>query len=376
MKIIADDRIPFLEGVFEPFVDIEYLPGSEINSSHLGDAEILMVRTRTICNEELLKGSKVRLIASATIGKDHIDEEYCKKNGIEVVNAPGCNSNAVKQWFIAAILNVAIKQNIDLSQKVIGIVGVGHVGEKIVEVCEQLGLYVLLNDPPREQAEGNCIFRDITSIQRECDIISFHTPLTLKGDHKTFHLVDDEFIRKLLPGTILINTSRGEVFSTQAVLKALREKRIGQPILDVWESEPKISEKLLAQSFLATPHVAGYSIEGKANGTASVVKAVARYLDLPLDNWVVDDVSLREPILKTINCEGKAKLDILNEAMEFSYTIEQDDALLRKHPDRFEQLRSEYTYRCEPERYLINLIKPSQEIESALKSIGFHLVKQ
>lgn len=374
MKIIADNKIPFLQGVFEPFCDIEYVAGNEIDSASLKDVEILIIRTRTICNKELLEGTSVKYIASATIGYDHIDTDYCSENNISWINAPGCNSGAVQQWFMSALLYYAKIKSIDLTKKTLGVIGVGNVGRKIVKFAEAIGMSVILNDPPREKVEGSCIFRGIDTILRECDIITFHVPLITTGIFKTYHMVNDELLSRINSETILINSSRGEVFDTKNVSRSKEAGNIEGLFLDVWEDEPYVSDILLQNTDIATPHIAGYSIEGKANGTAAVVQAVGAYLDLPLDAWNPEEIDAPIKQKIQVNCKGKTLQDVITELVLESYSIIDDDIRLRRENNKFELLRSEYNFRHEPTAWEVELINGNNAIKVALIRLGFKIL--
>ena len=207
IKIVADDKIPFLKGVLEPFAEIEYFPGKEISREKVKNTDAIIIRTRTNCNMELLEGTNIKLITTATIGYDHIDTSYCDANNIKWLNAPGCNSSSVMQYITAALLQLAKENNVDLSKKTLGIIGVGNVGKKVQSIAEILGMNVLLNDPPRERTEGGIEFTDINTIKKESDIISFHVPLNRDGIDKTFHLADEKFFNDLIRRPIFINSS-------------------------------------------------------------------------------------------------------------------------------------------------------------------------
>lgn len=373
MKIIADNKIPFLEGVFEPFVDVEYVQGNQIDNEVVRDADVLIIRTRTICNKKLLEGSSIKFIATATIGYDHIDTDYCSKNGIKWVNAPGCNASAVQQWFATALLNFAQQKQIDLQKRTLGVIGVGNVGKKVVEFAENVGMYVLLNDPPREEKEGSCIFRSIQAIQQECDIITFHVPLISRGKYKTHHLFNNSFASKLRSQSIIINSSRGEVINETDLLASRRKSITTGLLLDVWEREPDISEELLELSDISTPHIAGYSIEGKARGTAAVVQQVAAFLDLPLDNWLPEVLTSSALFNARINCENKTLQEILCEAMNKTYSVMEDSHALKSNMKGFESLRSNYLYRHEPCAWELELEHGSNEIIEALQQLGFSI---
>ena len=210
IKIIADDKIPFLKGIFEPYADIEYYPGKVISRELVKNADALIIRTRTKCNQQLLTGSSVKIIATATIGFDHIDTKYCEDHNINWVNAPGCNSTSVMQYVASAMLNVANKNDFYLLDKTIGIVGVGNVGRKVQKLAENLEMKILLNDPPRERNEGSKDFCSLEKIMEESDIITLHVPLIEEGIDKTFHLIDNVFFGNLPQSPIIINNFGGK----------------------------------------------------------------------------------------------------------------------------------------------------------------------
>lgn len=375
MKIVADKNIPYLKGVFEPFCDIEYLQGDLISNRDLTDCSILIVRTRTRCNSDLLEHTPVKLIATATIGYDHIDIDYCKEQGIAWVNAAGCNARAVQQWVMAAILSYAKQHAIDLTKRTLGVVGVGHVGRLVVDFAEAVGMSVLLNDPPRERAESSCIFRSIELLRQECDILTFHVPLLIEGIDKTYHMVNEKFLKKINKGTILINSSRGEVVDTSAIVNASSSKAIGAVLIDVWEGEPNLSVELLRHAAIATPHIAGYSFEGKANGTAIVVEAVAEFLNLPLSGWYPDEEHLNAHRTIQIDATGLTTQEILTEALLTTYDINSDDKLLRENFEEFEQLRANYSFRHEVNAYSLKIKGAEAKVIKSLERLGFEIVE-
>lgn len=375
IKIIADNEIPFLKGVLEPFVEIEYYKGSEITKNIVQDADALIVRTRTKCNEELLKGSNVKFIGTATIGFDHIDTSYCTSNGIKWINAPGCNSSSVQQYLTSALLTLAKLKNLDLDKMTIGIVGVGNVGSKVKKIAKILGLKILLNDPPRERIEGSKKYTSLNHLIEESDIITFHVPLNRNGIDKTFHLADEVFFRKIIGGKILINTSRGEVIETSALKNAIRIGKVTASILDVWENEPYIDLDLLRMVDIATPHIAGYSVEGKANGTSLCVNAINKFFNLGLaDNWFPENIPMPiDGIKLDIECKNRSLQDIFCEIIFSTYDIKTDDIKLRKSPETFEEQREKYPIRREFENYIVNLSNAYNEIIKALSDLNFKL---
>ena len=329
MKIIADSAIPFLRGVLEPFAEVEYLPGTAISAADVRNADALVIRTRTRCDEKLLADSRVKLIATATIGFDHIDTAWCAAHGIEVTTAAGCNARGVLQWVGAALVHLSRTQGWQPAERTLGIVGVGHVGSLVKAYAEGWGFRVVCCDPPREERE-RCGFRTLEEVAREADILTFHTPL----DASTRHMADSRLFGLMKPGAILINSSRGEVVDGEALLRS----GLGWA-LDVWEHEPHLDPALLENALLATPHIAGYSEQGKANATAAAVAAVARAFGLPLDGWYPPTVTPSNP--RPVSWEE------LGATVGDYFDIEAESRCLKAHPEAFEQLRDHYRYRHE-----------------------------
>lgn len=373
MKIVIDDKIPYIEGALEPFAEVVYRSGSKTSKEVVKDADALITRTRTICNKDLLQGSKVKFIATATIGFDHIDTAYCKEAGVEWTNAPGCNAESVNQYIASALFSYSMKKRFDLKDKTIGIVGVGQVGSRVAKTCEILGMKVLLNDPPRERIEGYEKFVSLKTIQKEADIITFHVPLNIKGEDKTYHLVNKEFLQNLNNKPMIINSCRGEVFDSKAVLNASVAYNISGFIIDCWEGEPKLDLDLLNRSDYGTPHIAGYSKDGKANGTKMSVQAVSRFFNLDIDNWQPTGVQLPDKTLIEIDGSQRRQYSILAEAILSTYDIENDSDALRESPHLFEWLRGAYPVRREFDLYTIIAKNIGEETLEKLKLLGFKI---
>lgn len=375
MKIIIDDKIPYIKGALEPFAEVIYLSGSKTTAAVVKDADVLITRTRTTCNKEILEGSKVKFIATATIGFDHIDTEYCKSAGIEWTNAPGCNAESVNQYISSALLSFSMRKRFNLKDLTIGIVGVGQVGARIAKTCETLGMKVLLNDPPRERAEGSSNFIALKQIQNEADIITFHVPLNMAGEDTTYHLVNENFTQSLKKKPLIINSCRGEVFDSKAVKNAIEVNAISGIIIDCWENEPELDLDLLNHSDYGTPHIAGYSKDGKANGTKMSVRAISRFFNLGINNWEPSNIELPENT--TIELDGKQRREysILAEAILSTYDIENDDDTLRNSPHLFEQLRGDYQVRREFNSYTIKTKNIKTETLKKLKRLGFIIDK-
>lgn len=371
LRVVADDKIPFLKGVLEPYAQVTYLPGSRMDRNSIKDADALIIRTRTKCNEELLAGTQVKFIATATIGFDHIDTVWCEQNSIKWTNAPGCNSSSVQQYVASALLKISGDSGFLLRDKTLGIVGVGNVGSKVLKVAEAFGMKVLLNDPPRARREGSDGFATFEQILAEADIITLHVPLNLEGDDKTYNMFSGEAFGRIRKGAWLINTSRGEVVSTEAFKEALAGEKIDGAVIDVWEREPEIDIPLMHMAFLATPHIAGYSADGKANGTAMAVRRLSDEFGLPLGEWYPSGIpDVPEPVF-TIDCNGKDSEDIARRAVFHSYNIIEDDIRLRFDPSRFEKERENYPVRREFPYYTINLKGPGEEAGLLLEKLGF-----
>lgn len=338
MKVIVDNKIPFIREAIEKIADeVIYVPGKDFTPELVKDADALIVRTRTRCNRELLEGSKVRFIATATIGFDHIDTEYCREAGITWANAPGCNSASVAQYLQSSFLLLQQIKGIQLSGLTLGIVGIGNVGSKIVEVAHELGMRVLQNDLPRADREGEAGFCSLQTLAEECDILTFHVPLYKEGKYKTFHLADEAFFRSLKRSPIIINTSRGEVIETAALLKALQTGLISDAVIDVWENEPDINLTLLYKVFIGTPHIAGYSADGKANATRMSLGSLCRHFGIQADYHIAPPEPENPIIIASTPTEAYLKM----------YDPRKDCEALRAHPELFEKLRGDYPLRRE-----------------------------
>jgi erythronate-4-phosphate dehydrogenase len=373
MKIIVDNKIPYIKGVFEPYTKVVYLPGSETTAEVVKDADALVTRTRTLCNEEVLKGSKVKFIATATIGFDHIDVEYCRQAGIEWANAPGCNAESVNQYLASALFSYAQRKELALEGKTIGIVGVGQVGSRVAKTCEILGMEVLLNDPPRERREGPSQFVSLQTIRESADIVSFHVPLNMAGVDRTFHMVDAAFLQGLKRKPLIMNTCRGEVFDTGPVRDARMEGLISGVIVDCWENEPGLDLDFLNLTDYGTAHIAGYSKDGKANGTRSSVRAISRFFGLGIDAW--EPGGVERPANPRIEISGArlGEQEILARAVLATYEIENDDRLLRDNPQLFEQLRGDYALRREFDSYRVVATGIADSTLAKFSAMGFRV---
>lgn len=340
MKIVADSKVPFLEGVFEPYAEVVYIDGRKISHSDIVDADAMIIRTRTRCDEALLDGTGVKMIATATIGTDHIDLDYCADHGIEVNNAEGCNAGGVMQYVFSALYGVAARKAIKLDNCTFGIIGVGHVGKLVEKMARYLGFKVLLCDPPRAAAEGADGFCSLEYLLANSQIVTMHVPL----DETTRNMAGKSFFDQMPVGSIFINASRGEVVDEEALMLSL--PKFGAVIIDTWKNEPDINEELMDMVDIATPHIAGYSYQGKQNGTAASVRAVARHFGIETlyDFYPDEGQEAHEPIL--LDLKGKKQGEIAA-VFQYNYPIFTDDFRFRMEPGNFERMRSDYQYRRE-----------------------------
>ncbi len=368
MKLIADKTIPYLRGILDSVADITYLSSEEFTPEHVRNADALIVRSIDKCTRELLQGSRVKLITSATIGFDHIDVRYCEQAGIVWKNAPGCNARSVAQYVLAALVARSLRLGDSLQGKTIGIVGVGHVGKELESLCRAYGMHVLLNDPPRAEIEGPSGFVSLETLASEADIVTFHTSLTREGRYPTFHLADGAFFSRLRKKPCFINAARGAVNDTSALLDAHRAGRIGDLVIDCWEGEPHINRLLLQHAYIATPHIAGFSADGKANGTRACLEQIASFfqLDIPKLKDVVPP-PLEQPLIDMNRFTGyrveRAILSCFNPLLV--------DRMLRENPDRFEWFRANYPYPREFQAYAIVNALPQEA--DLLGQLGFQI---
>lgn len=368
MKILADAHIPYLEGVAEQFGVVEYLPGNEFTKEAIRDKDALIVRTVTHFGEENLSGSNVKLICSATIGFDHIDTEFCDANGVAWRTAPGCNANSVEQYVTASLLYLAHKYMFELKDKTIGIVGVGNVGNKVEIACRKLGMRVLLNDPPREEKEYSSIFVDTETIKKECDFITVHTPLTKFGAHKTHHLVNDDFLDEVAKKPFIINAARGGVTSNESLKKAIKSGKISGAVIDCWENEPEIDRELLALVDIATPHIAGYSADGKWTATRMSIENLMSFFKIDIEPKYR---SLPEPLNPVIDLQTVPEENQLAHAIWHSYNPLKESELLKLNPRKFYWFRSNYPLRREYRAYTIK--NYASGLSDLLHQLGFNV---
>ncbi|MEZ5070907.1 MAG: 4-phosphoerythronate dehydrogenase [Bacteroidales bacterium] len=322
----------------------------------------------------LLEGTPVRFIASATIGYDHIDTAWCDEAGIAWTNAPGCNSASVRQYVVSVLLALARSRRFVLKGKTLGVVGVGHVGSKVAAAAHMLGMHVLKNDPPRARKEGPEGYVDLATVLKDSDIVTLHVPLNRGGSDNTFHLAGREFLSSMKPGSILINSSRGPVVDGAALTDALAKEHLAAAVLDVFETEPDVPAGLLSALAYATPHIAGYSLDGKAKGTEMTVRALSRTFGLGLDQWSPVDLPLPGESMIHADISDGSQEEILWDIYRTTYDVGRDDRTLRDRPEAFEALRGNYPLRREPQAYTVRMFQAYREMVDILEHLGFSVL--
>jgi erythronate-4-phosphate dehydrogenase len=377
MRIVIDKNIPLAASAFKSLGELVLLDTREINSTAAKDAEILVIRSETKVGRELLAGSRVRFVATATIGTDHIDLPYLESQGIGYANAPGSNANSVKEYVLAALLVLSRRGGFTLRGKTLGVVGVGNIGSKVVKMATALGLNVLQNDPPLARKTGQPQFLPLDELM-DADIVTLHVPLTCTREDATFHLFDVRRIAAMKPGAILINTARGAVVDTRALKDALRHGHVSAAVVDVWENEPSIDAEVLQLVALGTAHIAGYSMDGKVNAVRMIREAVGRFLS-DTSTWAPCG-QLPPPEIPRIHLDGSGGVEeMLHAAVRKCYDIEFDDRQLRGLLDipveeripYFMTLRTGYRVRREFSSVLVEIPTDLEVVAEVIDAVGF-----
>ena len=346
MKAVIDEKIPYLRDALEAMgIEVVALPGSAIGRGDLADAQALFVRTRTRCDGALLAGTPVRFIGTATIGYDHIDAAYCGENGICWTNAAGCNAGAVLQYVQSVVYSWSRDNDCDLAGLTLGVVGLGEIGSRVAAWAVGVGMNVLANDPPKADA-GRGGLVSLKTVAEECDIITFHPTLNVDGKYRSFHLAGEEFFASLKRCRLLVNASRGAVVDNVALLAAVEQGKVESVALDVWEDEPDVMLPLLYKAYIATPHIAGYSAEGKLNATAIVLREFVRYMNY---DGKVPCLGLAAPEVPLVKAASE------RDALLSIYSPLEDTRVLKASPADFESLRNNYRLRREPSAYRVEI---------------------
>lgn len=346
MKVLIDDKIPYIRQAAQLLFDqVAYLPGAQFaNSAELQDADALIIRTRTQCNRQLLQHTPVKFIATATIGFDHINTQDLQSLGIQWTNCPGCNAASVAQYIRNSLIVITRRLGIQMQDLCVGIVGYGHVGRQVYHALQQAGCTLLVNDPPLQaQGTSDIPLVSLDHIAAHCNVITFHTPLTTSGPHPTYHLADTTFFSTLQRKPIIINAARGGVIDEQALLAANTQGQISQMVIDTWEHEPAINTTLLSQALIATPHIAGYSADGKSNATRMALRALATFFNINIgDEAQFLQLTAPPSLPPTMQPTGNTHADHLQ-----LYNPLNDTRRLKQTPATFEQQRGDYPLRRE-----------------------------
>ena len=378
MKIVADENIPFVEQAFAVLGEVTTLPGRYLEAVDLQDCECLLVRSVTRVDERLLANTPVRFVASATIGTDHVDLEYLQQHGIGFANAPGCNAESASEYMIDALFELSQKKNFDPFSLTAGIIGHGNVGSRVRKKLDILGINTLVNDPPLQDAGDDRVnYVSLQSIIDECDFITCHVPLTREGDYPTYHLFDHALLDELGPDTILFNSARGAVVDNQALSRLLMQRRDLTVFLDTWENEPAINQTLLQQVDLATPHIAGYSYEGKLRGTQTILQAACEFFACEAQ-WIMQDYL---PEKQTISIKADSQVAFWPALFAQHYRVFEDHQRMLALADlpkeqcahQFDQLRKHYPRRYEYNHFQLH--QPTdKKIASQLERLRFSLL--
>ncbi|RAU32391.1 4-phosphoerythronate dehydrogenase PdxB [Pantoea sp. RIT413] len=372
MKILVDENMPYARELFSRTGEVVAVPGRPLPEAELRDASALMVRSVTPVNAALLADTPVKFVGTATAGTDHVDQASLQAAGIGFSAAPGCNAIAVVEYVFSALLLLAERDGFALRDRTVGIVGVGNVGSRLQARLEAWGVKTLLCDPPRADRGDTGPFHTLETLVAQADILTFHTPLNKEGRYKSWHLADAALLMALRPDTILINACRGPVVDNAALLEVLKMRGDLRVVLDVWEPEPDLSLDLLARVDIATAHIAGYTLEGKARGTTQVFEAWSAFIGQP--QQVALESLLPQPEFSSITLHGELDQATLKRLAHLVYDVRRDDAPLRKaagQPGEFDRLRRQYEERREWSS--LQVICDNAASASMLKQLGFRV---
>ncbi len=379
MKIVCAETVLLGQEAFSNAGKTVVLPDREITNKHLFDADALIVRSKTKITPDLLKGTPVKFVGTATAGTDHIDAAGLEANGIYWCAAPGCNANSVSEYLVGALLVLARRHGFDLEGKTIGVIGCGNVGSRVVAKCEALGMNVLRNDPPLAAISADPDFLPLEQVLAESDIVTLHVPLVKHKPWPTEHMADYLFFEQLKPGAIFVNAARGSICDYDALLAAKTGGAVSQTVIDVWSPEPAFRTDVLDLADLASPHIAGHSYEGKLNGTIACYNELCNFFEIDKTWDIAASLPAPEvPNLK-VDCAGRDDEEVLLEIIRKVYDIETDDRLIREAAvhckiDRarnFDALRKNYRIRREFKNTQVQPENASKQLKQKIHALGF-----
>jgi erythronate-4-phosphate dehydrogenase len=380
LKVVCAASVWQGREAFSSLGDVDVIPDGRIDAEAVRDADALIIRSKTTVDEALLRHSALRFVATATAGFDHLDEAALARHDVAWAYAPGCNATSVKEYVVAALLELAQRNHCLLEDKTLAVIGVGQVGSRVAQAAEALGMRVLLNDPPRAIAAGGDEFLPLERVLPEADVVTLHVPLTRQGPYATDHMGDCRFFAQLKPGALFVNASRGEVVDSEALLLALDRGMAACAVLDVWEDEPYISTEVLDRVDLGTPHIAGYSLDGKAAGTIAVYDEACHFFELER-TWSPLTLPAPESARLEVDARGRTDQEVLCHLVKQAYDVCRDDAALRAAPRddehavaaHFTRLRVEYPVRREFSSIEVVLHNAPERLREKGRRLGFRI---
>ncbi len=373
MKVVADTEIPFVKEAFSEFGYVLTVPGREISKEMLEDVSILIIRSVTKVNKDLLEGTPVKFVGTTTSGIDHVDTEYLAENSIGFASAPGSNAQSVAEYVISSLLHIENEKKINLDDMKLGIIGVGNVGTKVFKMAKALGIRCLMNDPPKKRLTGSEFYRPLDEVLEQSDIITIHVPLITEGQDKTLNMINNDFVSQLKDGVILINTSRGKIADEKIIGEMIH--KFNGLVFDVWANEPDINSDLLNLVDIGTPHIAGYSYNAKLNGVDTIFNAACAFFfkegkwskERILDKMKRKSIDLNDDENKIYKAVQSA-YPIMNDYNNFIKILKMDE---KKRGVYFDELRKKYYKRMEFSCSNINSDKIKVQEMEILSGLGF-----
>ncbi|MDF7825912.1 4-phosphoerythronate dehydrogenase [Pontiellaceae bacterium B12227] len=382
MKIVCAETVLLGESAFSNAGKTVVIPDRDIMRDDLLDADALIIRSKTKATEELLRGTPVKFVGTATAGTDHIEADYLQRRGIYWCASPGCNANSVSEYLVAGLLTLRSRHGFDLEGKTIGVIGCGNVGSRVVKKCHALGMNVLRNDPPLSAVSADPDFQPLENLLAESDIVTLHVPLVKHKPWPTARMADYTFFEQLKPGALFINAARGDICDYDALMDAKKGGAVSRTILDVWSPEPAFRPDVVKLADLASPHIAGHSYEGKLNGTIACYNELCNFFEIPKTWDIAASLPAADVPTIGIDCRGRDDEEVLHEIIQQVYQIEEDDRLIREaavhsEVDRarnFDALRKSYRMRREFHNTEVNLTHAAHGLRKKVAAMGFKVV--